>query len=218
MPRLSIDIDLTYIPIEPRQTSLTKIHQALEQISTRLNKVIPEAKLTHKQEVSKLLISTSGAEIKLEVNLVGRRILGEAKKQMLSDKISEEYEAFVAIQIVPFGQLYGGKVCAALDRQHPRDLFDVKYLLENEGLSRDVMLGFILALISNDRPMHEVLNPNLLDQRKAIDNQFLGMTSYDFEQVRNELIKLVNKNLLQKDKELLLSLKNFQQCAGNYKT
>jgi predicted nucleotidyltransferase component of viral defense system len=127
MPRLSIDIDLTYIPIEPRQTSLTKIHQALEQISTRLNKVIPEAKITHKQEVSKLLISTSGAEIKLEVNLVGRRILGEAKKQMLSDKISEEYEAFVAIQIVPFGQLYGGKVCAALDRQHPRDLFDVKY-------------------------------------------------------------------------------------------
>jgi hypothetical protein len=60
------------------------------------------------------------------------------------------------------------------------------------------MLGFILALISNDRPMHEVLNPNLLDQRKAMDNQFLGMTSYDFEQVRNELIKLVNKNLLQK--------------------
>jgi predicted nucleotidyltransferase component of viral defense system len=83
MPRLSIDIDLTYIPIESRPVSLEKIHQALEQISDRLNKVIPEARINHKQEASKLLISTSGAEIKLEVNLVGRGILGEIKKQII---------------------------------------------------------------------------------------------------------------------------------------
>ncbi len=215
MPRLSVDIDLTYIPIESRKVSLEKIYQALEQISARLKRIIPDATIVHKQEAGKSFISSSGAEIKLEVNLVGRGILGEVQKQMLSDKTSEEYEAFVAIQMVPFGQLYGGKVCAALDRQHPRDLFDVKYLLENEGLSRDVMIGFLLALISNDRPIHEVLNPNLLNQKKAMNNQFIGMTShnfsyYDFEEVRYELVQLTNKSLLQEDREFLLSVKNLR--------
>jgi predicted nucleotidyltransferase component of viral defense system len=219
MPRLSVDIDLTYIPIESRKISLEKVHEALEQISVRLDKIIPEARINHKQDVGKLLIATSGAEIKVEVNLVGRGILGEAQRWMLSDKISEEYQAFVATQVVPFGQLYGGKICAALDRQHPRDLFDVKYLLENEGLSRDVMIGFLLTLISNDRPMHEVLNPNLLDQKKAMDNQFIGMTSHDFdyddfEEVRSKLVQLTNKSLLQEDKEFLLSVKNLNPNWG----
>ena len=103
--------------------------------------------------------------------------------------------------------------CAALDRQHPRDLFDVKYLLEHEGLSRDVIIGFLLALISSDRPIHEVLNPNFLDQKKAMENQFLGMTSQnftyeDFEETRLKLVQLINKNLREEDKEFLLSIKS----------
>lgn len=213
MPRLSVDIDLTYIPIESRKISLEKIYQALDQIKSRLSKIIPSSRIEHKKDVGKLLISSNGAEIKLEVNLVGRGILGESKKQILSEKTSEEYEAFVSIQVVPFGQLYGGKICAALDRQHPRDLFDVKYLLENEGLSRDVIIGFLLALISNDRPIHEVLNPNFLDQKKAMENQFIGMTSQnfsynDFEETKLKLVQLTNKKLLEKDKEFLLSIKS----------
>ena len=153
--------------------SAKKIYQSLEQIKERLSKIIPSPRIKHKKDVGKLLISSNGAEIKLEVNLVGRGILEESKKQILSEKISEEYEAFASIQVVPFGQLYGGKICAALDRQHPRDLFDIKYLLENEGLSRDVIIGCLLALISNDRPIHEVLNPNFLDQKKAMYNPYI---------------------------------------------
>jgi predicted nucleotidyltransferase component of viral defense system len=219
MPRLSIDVDLTYIPIESRKIYIEKIHQSLEKIKARLSKTILRSRIEHKKDVGKLLISANGAEIKLEVNLVSRGILGEAQERMLSEKTSAEYEAFASIQVVPFGQLYGGKICAALDRQHPRDLFDINYLLENEGLSRDVMIGFLLALISNDRPMHEVLNPNYLDQKKAMDNQFIGMTSHDFdyddfEETRSRLVHLTNKNLLQEDKEFLLSVKNLNPNWG----
>jgi hypothetical protein len=86
-------------------------------------------------------------------------------------------------------------------------------LLQNEGLSRDVMVGFLLALISNDRPIYEVLNPNFLDQTKAMDHQFSGMSADnfdydDFEQTRIELVKSVNNNLLTEDKKFLLSVKN----------
>lgn len=57
MPRLSVDIDLTYIPIESRKVSLENVHQSLENISEKLSKVLPEAKIHHKQEIGKLLIS-----------------------------------------------------------------------------------------------------------------------------------------------------------------
>lgn len=213
MPRLSVDIDLTYIPIEPRETSLANIHEALENIRASISKVIPNTNIHHKEDIGKLLIATPHAKIKLEVNLVGRGALGEVKERTLSKKPSEEYEAFLSIQTLPFGQLYGSKLCAALDRQHPRDLFDVKYLLANEGLTHNVMQGFLLALVSNDRPMHEILKPNRLDQKNAMKNQFHGMSTHnfsyeDFEQTREQLINLVMKKLLLEDKQFLLSIKN----------
>jgi hypothetical protein len=73
--------------------------------------------------------------------------------------------------------LYGGKIRAALDRQHPRDLFDVKDLLANEGLSDDVWQGFIFSLVCGDRPINEIIAPNFQDQRATMQTQFAGMTS-----------------------------------------
>ena len=213
MPRLSVDIDLTYIPIEGRSESIEKIKQALEHIKYRIEKVSSNIKIMHKAEVGKLIISDRGIDIKLEVNLVGRGVLGIVNKQVLNEKIAEEYNTFVVMPVIPFGQLYGGKICAALDRQHPRDLFDVKYLLEKEGVTREVLVGFLLAVISNNRPIHEVLKPNFLDQNKAMENQFLGMTAdgfdyNDFEQTRLRLVELINKKLRLEDKMFLLSVKS----------
>ena len=111
------------------------------------------------------------------------------------------------------GQLYGGKICAALDRQHPRDLFDVKYLLENERLTDVIKSGFLFGLLSSKRPINEMLAPNLLDQRQAMTNQFEGMsdrpfTYDDFETTRNLLIQTIHKQLIDTDKEFLLSFEN----------
>lgn len=77
-------------------------------------------------------------------------------------------------------QLYGGKICAAIDRQHPRDLFDIKYLLESEGFTDKLKAGFIYCLLGSERPIYEMLNPNRLDQQEVLLNQFDGMTSEPF--------------------------------------
>ena len=111
------------------------------------------------------------------------------------------------------GQLYGGKICAALDRQHPRDLFDVKYLLDNEGFNNEIKEGLLLNLLSSARPINELLNPNFKDQRLAMENQFTGMNeepfSYEeFEKVREDLVKTIQKSLTDQDKKFLLSVKN----------
>lgn len=152
MPGLSVDIDLTYITIEDRATSLACINAALGRVKTNIEKAVPDVSVRDQREKGKLQISRAGVEIKLEVNLVGRGTLGRCAKMPLCDRAQEEFDVFCAIMIVPLEQLYGGKICAALDRQHPRDLFDVKYLLENEGITFQVKKGFIFSLLGSDRP------------------------------------------------------------------
>jgi len=212
MPRLSVDIDLTYIPIEDRQTSLANIKAALLRIKGSVERVVKNARVTDRTGFGKLLISSQGVIIKLEVNLVNRGSIVRPEPIVLCSRAQEEFDSFCEISVMPIGQLYGGKLCAALDRQHPRDLFDVKYLLENEGFSDDVKTGLLLAILSSDRPIHEVLNPTKLDQRNTFENHFVGMAveefTYDeFEETRNTLIETVDKDLTDEDREFILSVK-----------
>ncbi|WP_305981785.1 nucleotidyl transferase AbiEii/AbiGii toxin family protein [Roseivirga thermotolerans] len=225
MPRLSVDIDLTYIPIEDRQTSLENISTALIRIKGNVEKAIPNAFIIHQSADSKLQISNQGAQIKIEVNSINRGVLNTPEKRILCDRAQEEFDAFCEVPVVPFSQLYGGKICAALDRQHPRDIFDIKLLLENEGLTEEIKPGLILTILSSKRPIHELLNPNLLDQRAAMANQFEGMTAElfpynQYESTRQKLIGAIQQILDDRDKQFLLgfskgepdwSIYNFEQ-------
>jgi len=213
MPRLSVDIDLTYLPIEDRPTTLKNISAALVRIKNRIEQALLNIQIQHKEDIGKLLVAQQRTDIKLEVNLVGRGTIQTPKQMMLCDAAQEVYDLSAIINVVPIGQLYGGKICAALDRQHPRDLFDVKRLLENEGFSDDVRQGFLFCLLGSDRPINEVITPNFQDHRKAMENQFTGMSaeefSYeDFEATREKLVKVVHAGLTDQDKEFLLSVKN----------
>ncbi len=213
MPRLSVDIDLTYIPLEDRNTSLKNIVNALERIKVHIEKILSEVQITLNKEILKLQINTSKAQIKIEVNQINRGLLGESVQLFLCEKAQEEFDAFCAIPTVSLGQLYGGKICAALDRQHPRDLFDVKYLLQNEGFTNDIKIGFMLCLLSSNRPLVEMLQPHFIDQEQAMVNQFEGMSSElftyeDFEKTRIQLLDTIHQNLTVKDKEFLLGFNN----------
>lgn len=213
MPRLSVDIDLTYLPIEDRETSLKNIAEALERIKISIEKVVPGVRVVARLDAGKLQISANRADIKLEVNLVNRGVLSEPKDLTLCSKAQNQFEAFCTMPVVSVGQLFGGKIVAALDRQHPRDLFDVKYLLQTEGFSDEVKEGFLLCLLCSDRPINEVIAPNFQDQRSALDNQFAGMTdenfSYEeFEAIREKLVETIHHRLTERDKEFLLSVKN----------
>lgn len=166
-----------------------------------------------KLEIGKLIISSEKATIKLEINLVGRGVFKTTEKAILCNSAQEAFDTFVELEMVPLAQLFGGKICAALDRQHPRDLFDIKYLLETEGISEDIKKGFIYCLLGSERPIYEVLNPNRLDHREALVNQFDGMTDVQFtyeeyESTREKLIKEILKSLTNTDIEFLISFKS----------
>ena len=212
MPRLSVDIDLTYLPLDSgnRDAALQGIFDALERIKANLES--QGLSVVHQEDKYKLQVSSPKAQIKVEVNSTGRGTLAEPQKMILCERAQTDFDVFVAMNVVPFGQLFGGKICAALDRQHPRDLFDVKYLLDNEGFTEEVKQGFILGLISSGRPLHEIIRPNFLDQRATMVNHFEGMSadpfSYeDFEAYREKLVDIIHSSLTERDKEFLLSFK-----------
>lgn len=213
MPRLSVDIDLTYLPIEDREISFKHIAGALERIKRNIEKVVPGARIVPRYDAGKLQISGKKVDVKLEVNLVNRGAIADPKEMSLCEKAQTEFEAFCTIPVVPIGQLFGGKIVAALDRQHPRDLFDIKYMLEKESFTKEIKEGFLLCLLCSDRPINELIAPNFQDQRSALANQFSGMTDEaftyeEYENVRQKLIVTIHANLTDQDKEFLLSVKN----------
>jgi len=213
LPRLSVDIDLTYLPIEDRDSSIKNINDALSRIKESIENNLARIIVIHKKENFKLLISNQGVGIKVEVNPIMRGIYGNTQNRELCNKAQTDFQAYCYINTVPLGQLYGGKICAALDRQHPRDLFDVKYLLNNEGFTQEIKEGLFLRLLSSERPIHEILFPNFQDQRLAMENQFSGMTEEafgyeEYEHVRKQLVITVHNSITQADKDYLLSFKN----------
>jgi len=215
MPRLSVDIDLTYVEIAARAETLDGINAALARIKQRVEGLRPSMRVQHKENICKLQLDDRGVMIKIEVNMVGRGLLGDIVKAQLCDAAQEQFDVFCAIPIVPLAQLYGGKLCAAMDRQHPRDLFDVKLLLEHEGFTNEIKRGFIFGLVSSNRPTHEILNPNLLDQRIAFENQFEGLSTIefnydDYEATRAKIIEIIRVNLDEADRAFLLSLNRLQ--------
>jgi predicted nucleotidyltransferase component of viral defense system len=217
MPRLSVDIDLTYLNWEDdRATALQNISNALDRIAERIKASIPGISITRVPEGQgqdvKLNCQTQQANVKIEVNTTTRGIIFPVRMMQVVDAVQNEFKKFAAINVVSHGELFGGKICAALDRQHPRDLFDVYHLLNNEGISSETKLGFITFLLSHARPMSELIRPHYLDQRTAFEKQFAGMSetpfSYEtYEEVREQLVIAVHKTLTNNDREFLLSFK-----------
>lgn len=213
-PRLSVDADLTYLGDESREEALQKTEDTLLRIKTDLEKQIG-AKVTSSSRQSqttdiKLFVSRDGVQVKIEANPVLRGVLYPFKTMPLNSKVSSEFDKEFDIQVSSLPDLYGGKIAAALDRQHPRDLFDAKLLLENEGISKDIMTGFLVYLMCHKRPPNELLKPTLQDQSALFDVDFKGMTNIDFDyadfvKTREVLIEKINNSLSSDDKNFLLS-------------
>ena len=208
LPRYSVDINLTYIPLSDRNASLDDINLHLQSICNKAKKAFKGMHIVPNYSTCKLLCEYRGKQVKVEVNQTKRGLVGgDAVTIPLSDKAQEEFGLYCEANIVPLTQLYGGKIAAALSRQHPRDLFDVRHM---DIPLADCREGLIFCLLGSDRPIHESFAPRLIDQREAMVNQFKGMTdipfTYDkFEATRSKLIADVNQLMNEADKRFLIS-------------
>jgi predicted nucleotidyltransferase component of viral defense system len=178
LPRLSVDIDLTYLPVAPRPESLADIDAAMKRIADRIKALIPDAQITQakaENAVVKLTVRSQGVQIKIEVTPVLRGCVFESELVSVKPAVEEEF-GFAEVRTVSFEDLYAGKIVAALDRQHPRDLFDVRDLIANEGISDALRQAFFVYLLIHDLSMSKVLTPTLKNIEAAFKHGFSGMT------------------------------------------
>ncbi|NPA82656.1 MAG: nucleotidyl transferase AbiEii/AbiGii toxin family protein [Epsilonproteobacteria bacterium] len=214
LPRLSVDIDLTYLPIEPRDESLKRISQAFERIAMDIERFLKGSKvykIGKQDELLKLQVERFNVRIKIEASLVLRGTVKIPSLRIVTPKVEEEF-GFVGMLVLHTDDLYAGKICAALDRQHPRDFFDIKGLLDSGGISEELMDVFIVYLISSNQSVSKLLAPNFIDLSEVFKRQFIGMTLErisleEILEIRKKLVFTIHSKLKDRHKEFLISFK-----------
>lgn len=216
LPRLSVDIDVTYLPVHARDEALAAMDAALRALQLDLEKQLPGMRVTGASLAGfsyyyKLVAQLDAVQVKIEASPVMRGVV-EPSVLMETSAQTRETFGYVQVPVVAFNDLYAGKLCAALSRQHPRDLFDVSILLRNEGLSEQFMEVFLVYLACSNKPMAELLAPVEYKLDQVFVEEFAGMTREPVDvdmlhQTREQLIAEVNRNLTETHKQFLLSLK-----------
>lgn len=216
MPRLSVDIDLSYLPVEDRATSLAAIDAAMLRIAERIEAGIPGAKVNPSRSadekiVTKLIVRAGGVQIKIEITPVLGGTVYDPVVTPVMPSVEDEF-GFAEMEVVSFADLYAGKIVAALDRQHPRDLFDVRDLLAHEGISDELRRAFLVYLISHNRPMAEVLAPTRKPLAEEFARGFVGMTQdpvalADLEAAREAIIAAMIADMPDAHRHFLVGFK-----------
>lgn len=215
LPRLSVDIDLTYLPVKAREESLADIDAALDRISKSISEAVPQTKvvpsrLHNEGIVTRLVVRTPETQIKVEVTPVARGCVFEPRVMQVAPSVEDQF-GYAETQVVSFDDLYAGKIVAALDRQHPRDLFDVRDLLRKEGISMSLRQAFLAYIVSHNRPAIEVLAPTRKDIRSDFEENFLGMTTelVELEELvatREEMIEAIVAQMPDEHRAFLVSV------------
>ncbi|MET3591752.1 putative nucleotidyltransferase component of viral defense system [Mesorhizobium shonense] len=216
MPRLSVDIDLTFLPVMPRDESLAAIEAALLRIKIRIEDSVAGSRVFESRQndgsLTRLVVQDRNrTQIKIEVTPVLRGCVFAPEIRSVSATVEDEF-GFAEIQVVSFADLYAGKTMAALDRQHPRDLFDIRDLLANEGITDDLRQGFIVYLISHGRPIAEVIASGQKDIAAEYEKNFAGMTEEDvplaeLHATRAQLVEILIGSMPQAHREFLVGFK-----------
>ncbi|WP_316677955.1 nucleotidyl transferase AbiEii/AbiGii toxin family protein [uncultured Tolumonas sp.] len=215
-PRLSVDIDLVFLPMVDRQDALQTIKDNLNTLAANITEQIVHTRVTSsfqdKADALRLLVEKDGVQIKIELSPVLRGTVYEPQIISVCESVEDEF-GFAEIAVVSFEDLYAGKICAALDRQHPRDLFDIKQLLDNEGITDKLRKALLVYIISHPRPITELLRPHFKDISNIYEGEFRNMAEHDIPladlaNAREQLVNIINNELTQEERKFLLSFKN----------
>lgn len=214
MPRLSVDLDLVFPDYSlPRDKTLARIGDAIRHAAERLQARGYQTHTIASADAgeTKLLVRRDGIEVKIEVNFVMRGTVYPVRTAALTPTARDVLLADLEIPVVSLEDVFGGKLVAAMDRQHPRDLFDVMQLFAHEGITANIRRAFVVYLASHNRPVHEVLFPTLRDIGQEYERNFIGMTTEPVElaallTTRERMVQELQSGLDAQERRFLRSL------------
>ncbi|MBV8500538.1 MAG: nucleotidyl transferase AbiEii/AbiGii toxin family protein [Paucibacter sp.] len=182
MPRLSVDIDVVFVDHAPdREAALAAIGAELRNVQQALQDRGLVVRLPGNAQGDEVRLSVYGpdAQVKVEVNFVFRGTVLPVHAQPLVLSAQDLFTTNVSLPVLAPAELYGSKLVAAMDRQHPRDIFDVMHMLQRFGWTAEVVDCFVAYLAGHNRPVHEVLFGPAKSLEPAFTNEFVGMTRDD---------------------------------------
>lgn len=214
MPRLSVDIDLVFVDHRAdRPSALQTIAQELAAVQSALADKGYRAHLPANAEGDdvKLVVSDEATQVKVEVNIVFRGTVLPVESRPLVPSAQELFTTDLDVPVLATAELYGSKLVAAMDRQHPRDIFDVMHMLDHFGWQASVIDCFVAYLAGHNRPVHEVLFPKAKPLEPAFTNEFAGMTRNVIEldtlaHVQARLLEELPRQLTAAHREFLLTM------------
>jgi predicted nucleotidyltransferase component of viral defense system len=214
LPRLSVDIDVVFIDYTlSRDEALQAIGEDLLASKSLISKMGYRTSLpTNKSgDDVKLLVEAPDARVKVEVNFVFRGTVLPTVRARLCDRAQNVFTTDIEVPMLEASELYGSKLVAAMDRQHPRDIFDVMKMREQHELDGSIIDCFVAYLAGHNRPVHEVLFPRTLPLEPTFTNEFEGMTLEPIQlsalhETQKHLISELPRTLSASHREFLLSI------------
>mgnify|MGYP001618289788 FL=1 len=178
MPRLSVDIDAVFLPIGiTRDKALLAINDEVSKIAHTSEDMGLRVHRTAAEDVneSQLFITNASTQVKVEINTVFRGSVLEPKFHSLNPVPSEMFAIDVPAMLLDPAEIYAGKALASLDRQHPRDLFDIWRLYQRGGLNEETLAAFTVYLCGHNRPPNEILGNSNKNIDEPYRNSLVGM-------------------------------------------
>lgn len=217
LPRYSVDIDLIFLPIRSYREDLESMRDGLESIANEIRYESPSksqivALGRASEHPPRIQFSHRNNRIKVEVSPVSRGTVWPSgvKKRRTKEAAENEF-GFLESRVASFEDVYAGKICAALDRQHPRDLFDIKELLTHEGIDRKLVQTFLIYMISSNRLISDLLAPQRIDISERYESDLKGMvreptSEAELVAARERLLHEIHSKITQDDREFLMSV------------
>jgi len=214
LPRLSVDIDVVFVPHQtPRDVALAEIAAELSAIQDRLKNRGIKAEIANSKtgDETKILARRERIEVKVEINHVFRGTLLPVEVRPLVKSASDLFTTSLSAPTLAVAELYGSKLVAAMDRQHPRDLFDVHGMFQRFGLTPEIVECFVGYIAGHNRPVHEVLGSRDIDLARPFGAEFAGMerelvSLAELEDARKRLRRELRASLTAEHKQFLLGL------------
>ncbi|MGP1683250.1 MAG: nucleotidyl transferase AbiEii/AbiGii toxin family protein [Giesbergeria sp.] len=179
LPRLSVDIDLAWLPTVDYEQDLQHIGAALERLAQRLREAPLRLQVQDNQGAAstRLIASRGRARIQIETTPVMRGSVHPVRRMRVQPGVERDF-GFAEMQVLDHADLYAGKMAAALSRQHPRDLFDMGRLLDRAGIDERLWRTFLVYVTCSPKPAAELLAPNEpVDFEMTFERHFKGMTA-----------------------------------------
>lgn len=213
LPRLSVDIDLQYLPVTPYDQATTEIHRQMNSMCEGVKQLLPGSQCQYNRKKFRISIRHRRADIKIEINNVIRGQVFEPSLRSLAPELEDQFDLSFEVNCLHRADLYAGKLCAALDRQHPRDLFDIRLLLgDSNAFDWEIIIAFIVYLAGSKKSIRELLDPRPKEIAETFQQKFEGMardqvTVADLEHMQAKLPGIIHAGLTEADKQFLLGFK-----------